>query len=128
MVQLSFAAPQAYIRAIVEVPEAWVCRWDEIDDGNIRWLDLPITVAIELGAQRLEVDLRGVEFLDGAVMKALCRASRSLSVEEKAVRVRVQPRVAILFRRVHLDRILTIRTDGPEESTHGNIEDPAVRQ
>lgn len=86
----------------------------EIDDGSVRWLELPLGMAIELGAERLEIDLRGLSFLDGAVMKALCRASLALPFGSGAIQVWVQPRVEALFRRVRLDQLMTIRSSGDE--------------
>ena len=77
----------------------------EIDDGNIRWLELPMAVAQELGAQRLEIDLREVTFIDGAVMNLLCRMSWTLPLGPTAIRVWVQPRFASLLRRVRLDQV-----------------------
>jgi anti-anti-sigma factor len=120
MIQLTLDAPSARIRLLIQGPVAVLQCAGEIDAGNIRWLELPMAMAIELGARRLEIDLRDVRFFDGAVMKALCRTSWALPSGSAALWVCVQPRMEALFRRVRLDRMMTIQTSPAEENPQPN--------
>jgi anti-anti-sigma factor len=83
----------------------------EMDLSNVDCLRRALTAAIEQGHPEVEVDLRGVEFLDSSTIEALLTAHYELARQGRTLLIRARPWAAHVFRLVQLDRVLNLQTD-----------------
>jgi anti-sigma B factor antagonist len=80
----------------------------ELDLATIDRLEALLTRAIGSGVPSVDVDLRGVEFLDSCTLNALLAAHQKLNQAGRTLRVWARPAAIRLFGMAGLDRILDI--------------------
>jgi anti-sigma B factor antagonist len=80
----------------------------EIDVSNVDQLEAALTALVQSGLPEVRVDLRGVDYLDAAAIKALMRAYYTLMRSGRRLSVCIEPRTLRLFLLLKLDRVLDV--------------------
>jgi anti-sigma B factor antagonist len=97
-----------------QFPHQTVLRCEgEIDAASADCLLRGLDAAILVGAPEVEVDLRGVSFLDSTAMHVLLEAHHLLHCRGRSLLVRATPRAAKLFHILQIDRLFPVQVDEP---------------
>src|SRR5690349_11550050 len=79
----------------------------EIDMSNAASLEHELVACADLGAPVVELDLRGVTFLDSFAVRVIVMAHWQLAASGRRLEVRAEGFAAQLFRWAQLDGLLT---------------------
>lgn len=108
MTTLLNPAPELCIEASWEPPAATVYCSGEIDLSNVDLLCRALSSWVEAGVSELNVDLRGVTFIDSMTIEVLLEVHRRQRSGGRTLHIRATKSTRRLLRLLRIDRVLDL--------------------